>query len=297
MSEHHTSRRQSAARPIGARWLVGAAPLLLALLVPVAPAAARIVTASGTLSPVATVMVGSNVSGVVAEVTCDFNTQVTKGQTCARIDPRPFQKEVEQARANLANATATLEQLEASLTYLKGSFERNSVLVQRGVVSKDQFESISSNYAQARAQIAVQRAVIAQRKAELEGAELNLGYTSIVSPIDGIVLSRRVAVGETVAASFQSPTLFVIASDLARLQLVAQVPESEIGTLRAGDTATFTVRAYQGRTFNGRVLQVRNQPESAGGDVRYGVVLDVENGDHALRPGMTATVRITTADR
>lgn len=257
----------------------------------------KTISTTGTLSPVSTVTVGSQISGVVQEVACDFNTAVKKGQPCAKIDPRPFQRALDQARANLANAKATLEQHEASLAYVKASYERNSTLVQRGVVSKDAFESVQSNFGQARAQIEVDKAVIAQRQAELEIAELNLGYTDIVSPIDGVVLSRRVTVGETLATSFQTPTLFIIATDLRRLNLIANVSESDIGGLKPGDQASFTVKAFPNRSFNAQVSQIRQAPESNRLDVSYAVVLDVDNAEQLLKPGMSAAVRLVTADR
>lgn len=260
-------------------------------------AVAKTISTTGTLGPVATVTVGSQISGVVQEVSCDFNTAVKKGQLCAKIDPRPFQRAVDQARANLANAKATLEQHEASLAYVKASYERSSTLVQRGVVSKDAFESVQSNFGQARAQIEVDKAVIAQRQAELGIAELNLGYTDIVAPIDGVVLSRRVAVGETLATSFQTPTLFVIATDLRRLQLIANVSESDIGGLKPGDQASFMVKAFPNRSFNAQVSQIRQAPEGNRLDVNYAVVLDVDNAEQLLKPGMSAAVRLVSADR
>ena len=262
-----------------------------------APADARTISANGTLNPISTVTIGSYVSGIVQDVTCDFNANVKQGQVCARIDPRPFQKAVELARATLANAKAQLQQHEASLAYIKGSFERNSTLAQRGVVSKDALENVTSNFGQARAQVDVDRASIAQRQAELEAAELNLAYTNIQSPIDGVVLARKVSVGETVAANFQVPNLFVIASPLSRLQLLATVGEGDIGALKQGDAATFTVKAFPSRSFNARVAQIRFGPDTReGGAVSYSVVLDVDNADLQLKPGMTAAVRFTTSD-
>ena len=273
-----------------------AAALLLVQIASAPAVLARTISSTGTLNPVATVTVGSFVSGIVDAVSCDFNAIVKKGQVCARIDPRPFQKSVDLARASLANVKAQLEQHQASLTYVKASFERQSTLVQRGVVSKDAFESVQSSYGQVRAQIDVDRAGIAQRQAELDVAELNLGYTDIVSPIDGVVLARKVAVGETIAANFQVPSLFVIASDLRKLQLLSTVGEGDIGALKEGDAATFTVKAYPARTFSAKVLQIRFAPDQLRSEVGYGVVLDVDNADLQLKPGMTAAVRFTTTD-
>jgi HlyD family secretion protein len=265
----------------------------LAQLVPLhAPQAAQggALTTSGTLDTITTATVGVAISGVIQDVTCDFNTIVKKGQVCARIDPRPFQKAVDLARANLAQSKALLDQHQATLTYVKANFERSTVLVAKGIVSKDSFENVQSNFGQARAQIEVDKATIGQRQAELELAELNLGYTSFVSPIDGIVLSRMVKAGEVIAPS-QPPILFVIGSDPAKLQLRTSVGEGDVGGLKTGDTATFSVPAFPGRTFPALISQIRLGPDTQRGTVVYGVVLDVDNAQLQLKPGMTADVR------
>ncbi len=252
--------------------------------------------ATGTLEPVATVTVGSYVSGIVQDVSCDFETAVTKGQVCAKIDPRPYQSAVELRRAAVATANAQLALHAAALTYSKATHDRNLTLVQRGVVSKDGFENAQSNYQQMRSQVDLDGATVGQRQAELETAELNLSYTDIVAPLDGIVLTRKVAAGETVAASLQSPVLFVMASDLKRIRLIARVSESEIGSVKAGDAATFTVKAYGQKTFTGKVVQIRSNGVVADNDVRFDAVLDVDNPDLLLKPGMTGAVRITTRE-
>ena len=271
--------------------------IAITVLLPVVAAAqVRTISSTGTLNPVSTVTVGSFVSGVVRDVSCDFNATVKKGQVCARIDPRPYQTAVDQARAALANARAQLEQHNAGLAYVKASFERSSTLVQRGVVSKDAFENVQSNFGQARAQIEVDRTAIAQRQAELDTAELNLAYTFIASPLDGVVLTRSVAAGETISTNYQVPNLFVIGSDLKRLQLLATVGESDIAAVKEGDGAIFTVKAFPGKSFRAKVLQIRHAPEVQGIAVSYGVVLEVDNPDLQLKPGMTATVKITTAN-
>lgn len=253
------------------------------------------VTANGALEPFQTVVVGSYVSGIVEDVLCDFNSPVTRGQLCAKIDPRRFQKAVEQARAALETARAQLVLHEAVNVQTQSAFERNKALFDKGVVSRSVFEGITSAAEQARAQIVVDKANIDLRKAEFEAAELNLGYTDIVSPVDGIILSRKVEKGETVAATLQSPTLFVVASDLKRLKLVANVKESEIATIKVGDVATCTAKAYNRKSFAAKVVQVRNDPETINGEVFYKVVFEIDNQDLTLKPGMSVSVRIATS--
>lgn len=258
-------------------------------------ASARTVIATGTLEPVATVTIGSTVSGIVQDVTCDFNTIVKKGQVCAKIDPRPFQKAVDLHRAAIATANAQLALHKAALAYAKASHDRNLTLFQRGVVSQDGFENIQANYQQLKSQVDLDGAMIAQRQAELESAELNLSYTDIVSPIDGVILVRKIATGESVAASLQSPVLFVIASDLSRIRLVARVGEGEIGTLKAGDEASFTVKAFAQRNFTATVVHIRPNANVIENEVRYDVILEVDNSDLMLKPGMNGSVRINAS--
>jgi HlyD family secretion protein len=288
----------------GRRWgeaataVVTVAALVLTAQFSVASAAAaRTVSVNGTLRLGSSVTLGSQLSGLVKTVSCEVNSSVKKGQVCAKIDPRPFQNTLDQARADFAQAKAQLEQDQASLVYARAAFERNSTLVQRGVVSKDAFENAQSNYHQAQAKVDVDKATIAQRQAAIQMATLNLEYTDVVSPIDGMVIARKVEVGETIAANFQAPALFVIASDPRKLKLVANIPEADIGGIKEGDAATFKVKAFPSRTFNARVSLVRLAPEGQAGDVTYGVTLDVDNPDLLLKPGMTAAIRITTADK
>jgi HlyD family secretion protein len=255
---------------------------------------AHSLTLTGTINPTQIVTVGSYVSGVVQDVSCDFNTQVKKGQLCAKIDPRPFQTVVAQSQANLATAKAQLEKDLANLNYAKANYERNASLVQKGWTSKDAFENIQSTYEQAKAQAALDKAVIAQRQAELDTAEVNLGYTDIISPVDGTVISRKVALGETVAASFQTPTLFLIAADLTKMELVANVSETNIGRVKEGEPVKFKVKAFPDRSFDGRVTQIRLTPQPVQNEVTYEVVGTVDNPELLLKPGMTATLHIPT---
>jgi HlyD family secretion protein len=257
-------------------------------------APAHTLTLTGTINPTQIVTVGSYVSGVVQEVSCDFNTQVKKGQLCAKIDPRPFQTVVAQSQANLATAKAQLEKDLATLSYAKANYERNATLVQRGWTSKDAFDNIQSTYEEAKAQAELDKASIAQRQAELDTAQVNLGYTDIISPVDRTVLARKVALGETVAASFQTPTLFLIAADLTKMELVANVSETDIGGVKEGEPVKFAVKAFPGRSFDGRVTQIRLTPESVQNEVTYEVVVGVDNSERLLKPGMTATVHIGT---
>lgn len=257
----------------------------------------RSLTASGTVNPETTVQVGSYVSGVVQSVLCDFNTKVKAGQLCAKIDPRPFQSTVDQADANLKSAIAQLGKDQAALAYAKTAADRNARLVKQGIVSQDIAESSKAAYDQAKAEVALDHATIAQRQAALDSAKINLAYTDIVSPVDGTVVSRNVTVGQTVAATLQSPILFLIATDLTKMQVDANVSESDIGPVREGNRATFTVQGFPNIPFEGKVSQVRQAPITLQNVVTYDVVISVANPKLLLKPGMTATARIITAER
>ena len=284
---------------LGALWLKSqSAPPVRYVTAPVTRGIiARSVTASGAVNPVTTVQVGTYVSGVVQELRCDYNTRVTKGQLCAKIDPRPYQVVVDQDQANLASAQAQLAKDQTNLTYAKLTYERAVDLHNRAIDSQDALDSAKSAYEQAVAQAAVDTAAIAQHQAELNAAQINLSYTDIVSPVNGTVVSRDVTVGQTVAASFQTPTLFLIATDLAEMQVDANVSESDIGGVHEGQNASFTVEAFPNRTFNGRVVQVRQAPQTVQNVVTYDVVVSAPNADFVLKPGMTATVRLVTDHR
>jgi HlyD family secretion protein len=258
---------------------------------------ARTVTASGSVNPVITVQVGTYVSGAIQQLFCDYNTRVRKGQLCAKIDPRPYQSAVDQDRANLETAKAQLAKDQSNLAYLKLTFDRNSDLLKRDLVTQDALDSAKSAYDQATAQIEFDTATIDQRQAALGASETNLAYTNIVSPVDGTVVSRNVTMGQTVAASFQTPTLFLIATDLTKMQVDANVSESDIGGIRNGNSATFTVDAYPNHVFEGTVTQIRQAPQSVQNVVTYDVVISVPNPQLLLMPGMTATVRVVIDHR
>jgi len=257
----------------------------------------RAVTATGTVNPQLTIIVGSYVSGVIQTISCDYNTKVTKGQVCATIDPRPFQTVVDQNRANLQTAQAQLQKDEAGLAYAKLTSDRLSRLVKLDSASRDAADNARNAYDQALAQIALDKATIAQREAALQAAQVNLDYTKIISAVDGTVVSRNVTIGQTVAASFQTPTLFLIATDLTKMQVDTNVSESDIGNITAGDKAMFTVEAFPSERFTGEVTQVRQAPQTVQNVVTYDVVVGADNPDLKLKPGMTATMRVVTDER
>ncbi len=255
------------------------------------------VTATGTVNPVKTVQVGTYVSGPIQAIDVDFNSPVKKDQRVAKIDPRPFQLRVQQSEAGLANARAALAKARADLAYKSANLTRNRELATQGIVAADAVDVLASGVQQARAEVALQEAQTQQAEAQLAEARVNLGYTDIVSPVDGVVVSRAVDVGQTVAASFQTPTLFVIAEDLTKMQVNANVSEADIGAVREGQTATFSVDAFPERSFTGVVSQVRNSPLNVQNVITYDVVIDSANADLALRPGMTANVEIVVGRR
>jgi HlyD family secretion protein len=258
---------------------------------------ARTVTASGSVNPQTTVQVGTYVSGSIQAVSCDYNTRVKKNQLCAKIDPRPYQSEVDQDRANVQAAQAQLAKDKSNLALADANNKRSKALFDQQLLSQDQYDAAKATYDQAVSQVQVDEASVTQRNATLESAEISLGYTNIVSPVDGTVVSRNVTVGQTVAASFQTPTLFLIATDLTKMQIDTSVSEGDIGGVKEGAPASFTVEAFAGRHFNGTVTQVRQAPEAVQNVVTYDVVVTVGNPDLLLKPGMTANVRIVVDQR
>ncbi|MDR3525102.1 MAG: efflux RND transporter periplasmic adaptor subunit [Acetobacteraceae bacterium] len=260
-------------------------------------AVTRTVTATGTVNPVLSIIIGTYVSGVIQELYCDYNTQVKKGQVCAKIDPRPYQSLVDQAKANLDVARAQLDKDRANLAYADVSNQRNAKLAAKDYTSQDTADLARSAFEQAKASVALDEASIAQRQAELAAAQVNLDYTDITSPVDGTVVSRNVTMGQTVAATFTTPTLFLIATDLTRMEVDTNVSESDIGAVKQGDAANFTVDAYANRVFQGAVVQVRQSPQSVQNVVTYDVVVGVKNTDLALMPGMTSSTQIVTETR
>jgi HlyD family secretion protein len=250
------------------------------------------VTATGTVNPVTTVLVGTQVSGTIKNIYVDFNSPVKKGQLIAQIDTALFDAQVNQARANLFSAKANLEKAEATLVDAKRTMDRNKELFAKNLIARSDLDTAETNNETAKASVSAAKSQVAQTDAALSLAETNLYYTKIVSPVDGIVVSRNVDVGQTVAASFQTPTLFSIAQDLTKMQIDTNVAEADIGNVRVGQDVEFTVDAYSDTTFKGKVWQVRNAPITVQNVVTYDVVIQVANPDLKLKPGMTANVSI-----
>jgi HlyD family secretion protein len=255
------------------------------------------VTASGTVSALKTVLVGSQVSGRVAELHADFNDTVKKGQLLARLDTQLFKAALEQARASHALARSNVAKAQAQLAESERELARNQKLNEQKYLAQETLDAATTSAAVARAALAGARAQAQQAAANVHQAELNLEMTSIHSPIDGVVISRSVDVGQTVAASLQAPTLFTLAEDLGRMQVEAHVAEGDVAKLVAGTPVSFTVDAFPGRTFAGKLRQVRNAATTVQNVVTYDAIIDVDNHDGDLRPGMTANVSFVIADR
>jgi HlyD family secretion protein len=255
------------------------------------------VTASGTLSAIVTVQVGSQVSGRLQKILVDYNSPVRKGQLIAKIDPQLFQAAYEQTRANYSAAKANLVKAQVQAVDADRQFKRAQGLADRKLIAPADLDTAQASADSARAQVDSSRASVEQSRASLHQAEVNLAYTDIYSPTDGVVISRNVDVGQTVAASLQAPTLFVIAEDLRKMQVDTWVAEADIGQLKSGMAASFTVDAYPGERFRGSVRQVRNAPQTQQNVVTYDAVIDIDNSALKLKPGMTANVTFVTAER
>jgi HlyD family secretion protein len=240
------------------------------------------VTATGTVQPVDTVTVGSQVSGTIKAIYTDFNARVTKGKLIAELDKSLFEAQANQFRANL-------EVAKASLVYQKSTFDRQTLLFNTGAISKADFENSQNQYLGAKASVQ-------SVQAQLDAATKNLSYASIFSPVDGVVMTRNVSVGQTVAASFSTPTLFVIAKDITKMQVQAAVSEADIGDVRDGLRASFTVDAYPDISFTGNVNQIRLEPVVSANVVTYSTIITAPNQDLKLRPGMTANIFIYTKE-
>ncbi|MGC3998991.1 MAG: efflux RND transporter periplasmic adaptor subunit [Anaeromyxobacter sp.] len=255
------------------------------------------VTASGTLAARRTVVVSSQVSGRVAELAVDYNGRVRKGQLLARIDPQPFQAAVAQATASAAAAGAQVSKARASLADLERQSARSRELLDRGLLAREEWDASVAQVTMSKAELAAAEAGLAQARAALDEARYKLTQTDIRSSIDGIVVSRDVDVGQTVAASLQAPTLFTLAEDLSLMEVRAHVSESDVGKISEGMAATFKVDAFPREVLQGRVRQVRNAATTTQSVVTYDVVVDVENPALKLKPGMTATVTFVAAER
>jgi HlyD family secretion protein len=253
------------------------------------------VTANGTLSARGTVQVGAQVSGRVVELHADFNDQVKKGQVIAKLDESVLRAQVESASATLAVAHANASKAQVAVADADRQLKRQKSLQDQQLIAGATVEAAEVAHDTARSALVAAKAQASQAAANLAQAKLNLSYATIYSPVDGVVLSRSVDVGQTVAASLQAPTLFTIAEDLSRMQIDTAVSESDVGRITDNMKATFTVDAFPGKTFDGVVRQVRNAPTTTQGVVTYDAVIDVDNADKSLRPGMTANVTFVLA--
>lgn len=253
------------------------------------------VAATGNLAAVVTVQVGTQVSGTIQKLYVDFNSKVAKGQTIAQIDPALFLAQVDQSRGNYLNAQATRQKSRADLTDAKRNLDRYRQLVKDGIVAQSDYDTAENRYQMAVATVKASEGSVAQTRGALNQAETNLHYATIRSPVDGIVVSRSVDVGQTVAASFSTPTLFTIAQDLTKMEIDTSVDEADISRISEGQPVTFTVDSYPETRFAGKVVQIRNAPIITQNVVTYIVVIGVNNKELKLKPGMTANVSIETA--
>ena len=255
------------------------------------------VSATGTVSALVTVQVGSQVSGRIKAIFVDFGSPVKKGQVIAQIDRQMFRAAAEQARANRAAAQANLSKAEAQAVEADRQVRRANILAGRELVSRAEAETRQAEYDAQKAGVEAARSGVAQARAAEHQARVSLAYATIVSPIKGVVISRNVDIGQTVAASLQSPTLFTIAEDLRKMQVDTAVSEADVGKLRANVSATFTVDAYPDERFEGVIRQIRDAPQTVQNVVTYDAVVDVDNSDLKLKPGMTANVTFVYAER
>jgi HlyD family secretion protein len=256
-----------------------------------------VVSATGTLQAVTSVQVGTQVSGTIQTLGADFNSIVKRGQVLARLDPALFQTQIEQARANLIRAEADVDRLQVALADARTKLSRTQELWNRELIARTELEAAEVDVRSAEAQIRSAEAQVTQARAALNQAEVNLQQSVIRSPIDGIVVARNVDVGQTVAAAMQAPTLFVLAADLGRMEVMASIDESDVGRIAEGQRVAFTVDAYPSAAFTGTVAQVRLQPQTVQNVVTYSALIDAPNPDLLLKPGMTANVTIEVARR
>lgn len=254
------------------------------------------VEASGTIKPINTIAVGTQVSGTVAKIYVDYNSQVKKGELLAELDPSLFQANVDQSTAKLNNAQAAYSKAQANLAYKKNNYQRYKHLYEKNYVSRDDVELARSNYLAAEADVAAARAEMSASQATLSNNLTNLSYSKITSPVDGTVISRAVDVGQTVAASFNTPTLFEVAQDLTKMQIETSVSEADIGRIKVGQSAEYTLDGYQDKKFEGTVTQVRLASTTTNNVVTYTVIVSVDNSDGFAIPGMSANVSIITGE-
>lgn len=257
----------------------------------------QVVEASGTINPVTTVDIGAQVSGKIVEIYADYNSEVKKGQLLAQIDTSLFEAQLQQSIANIANAKANYEKILAVTENDRKTYVRYKNLYARNFVALSEYNLAESTYKSDLAQVAAAKAQISQAQAAYETAAANMRYTRIVSPVDGTVVTRNVDVGQTVASSFQTPTLFMVAQDLTKMQIETSVSEADIGKVKVGQDVEYTLDGYQDSIFTGKVTQVRISPTTVQNVVTYTVIVEVENEDEKLIPGMTANVSIITSKK
>lgn len=255
-----------------------------------------LVDTTGTLNPVNIVDIGSQVSGKIEDIYVDFNSNVEAGQIIAKIDQELFLTKVNQNEANYQSSVAALEKSKISLALAEKSLNRSKELFEKKLISVEELEKAEANYYNARSDLQSSEARLEQSKSQLESSKVDLAYTIIKSPIDGVVISRNINVGQTVAASFQAPVLFQIANDLTKMQVECSVDEADIGKVEEDQKVTFTVDAFPNDRFSGIVKQVRYSPEVVSNVVTYTTIVEVDNPDLKLRPGMTATVSIVVGE-
>ena len=250
----------------------------------------QVVSATGTLQAVITVQVSSQVSGTIDKLYADFNSRVKAGQAVARLNQDKFSAAVDQAKANLLAAQSNLAKARVTVEDTKRTLERNRELMKRQLIAQSELDTTQTAYDAAVAQVEVNKAQAAQAQAALNLSSVDLGNTVIRSPVDGLVISRNVDVGQTVAASLQAPILFTIANDLSKMEVHTSVDEADVGKIWEGQEVTFTVDAFPTRRFRGKVFQVRNAPTTVQNVVTYDAVVRIDNKELLLKPGMTANV-------
>lgn len=253
------------------------------------------VTATGELNAISVVAVGTQISGTIEEIYVDYNSPVTKGQLLALVDPSVLRLTMGEAEASLAVYKANVQSAQASLADAERQYKRNKELFDRKLIARSEVDTSETNVSVRRAALQEARSRVEQGKAAVERAKTNLGYTRIVSPVNGVVIDRQVDAGQTVAASYQTPTLFKIAEDLTKMQIETKVDEADIGTVTEGQKVTFRVDAFPDESFAGKVVQVRIAPSTTDNVVTYTVIIHVDNTELKLKPGMTANVSIETA--
>lgn len=255
----------------------------------------QVVEASGTINPVNTVSVGSTVSGLIKAIYVDYNSVVKKGQLLAQIDPANFEAAVQQNQAQINSAESDMAKIQAVTEMSRKTYSRYKNLYKKNFIAKSELDQAESDYLSNLAQIGAARAKINQARASYKTAMTNLGYTKIIAPVDGTIISREIDLGQPVAASFQAPELFSIAQDLTKMQIEVNVSEADIGKVKEGQQVTYTLDGYPDRLFYGKVTQVRISPTTVSNVVTYSVIVGVDNKDLTLKPGMTANVSIITS--